>query len=493
MAVSDVSPARARQAVEFAAAASEGGNMMGAVVGSRGRTNPGSLKVIAISLVVPLLLTACVNATSSAAPSAPPAPTATPSAVPSASPTEAPAATLAPTATTTPVPTPTAEPTPKASPRPGQWTGIKWTALGKIPQLYPANSDAPDTYSIVNVYGFSRGYVGFQTIVTSNSRTGTGSMVSTFSSDAVSWTPDKALSAAGIDYPLSITAVLESPAGLLAIGRITGMACGGPSTVSAMWTSTDGLSWSRVTPPADFASASVYTIDGGSSGYIATGILKDGITQALWVSSDGRTWHSKLLPKSVFGDVIVQGGTSFAGGFVVSGAVRGDEGCGGYRYQTPSLWWSSDGSAWTRSTLTGTAPSTDSTMSVARVNDHTLMAIANEWNDATQTSTTRFWVTSDGRTWKLVAKPSSYLGSNIRTDGNQGLAIVDNNVDPAQTAAPLTIAAVGDDLSARVLPQTGDAPTAAQSPMAWNSSIGPAGLIVLSADGSNLWLGTPLR
>ncbi len=62
---------------------------------------------------------------------------------------------------------------------------------------------------------------------------------------------------AGIDYPLSITAVLEGLTGLLAIGRITGMACGGPSTVSAMWTSSDGATWNRVTTPADFAAASV--------------------------------------------------------------------------------------------------------------------------------------------------------------------------------------------------------------------------------------------
>jgi hypothetical protein len=299
--------------------------------------------------------------------------------------------------------------------------------------------------------------------------------------------------AAGIDYPLSITAVLEGPTGLLAIGRITGIACGGPSTVSAMWTSSDGVAWSRVTPPADFASASVYTVDGGSSGYIATGILKDGLTQGLWVSVDGRSWHSKLLPKSVFGQVIVQGGTSFASGFVVSGAIRGDEGCGGYQFQTPSLWWSRDGAAWSRATLTGTAPSTDSTMSVTRVNDHTLMAIASEWNAATQTSSTRVWVTSDGKTWKPVAKPSSSLDSNIRTDGLQGLAIIDNNVDPAQTQPPLTIAAVGDDLSVSVLPQTGSAPTAAQSPTAWDSSVGPAGLVVLSSDASILWLGMPLR
>ena len=132
-------------------------------------------------------------------------------------------------------------------------------------------------------------------------------------------------------------------------------------------------------------------------------------------------------------------------------------------------------------------------MSVTRVNDHTLMAIANEWNAITQTSSTRVWATSDGRTWKLAATPSSMLGSNIRTDGLQGLAILDNNVDPAQTQLPLTIAAVGDDLSVRVLPQTGAVPTAAQSPVAWDSSIGPAGLVVLSADASVLWLGAPLR
>jgi hypothetical protein len=447
------------------------------------RSRSGWLQILAVSLVLPALLAGCVTAGAS--------PTASPASAPTNSPsptaTDSPSASPSPTAT----PTGTPEPTSSLSAAPGKWTGIKWTDLGKIPQLYPANSDAADTYSTVTVFGWSRGYVGFQTIVTSDTRLGTGTMVSTSSPDAVHWTPDRAMTVTGIDYPLTITAVLEGPSGLLAIGRITGAACGGPSTVSAMWTSTDGQTWSLVTPPSDFASASVHTVDGGSAGFIATGILKDGATQAVWLSSDGRAWRQGLLPESTFGDVIVQGGSMFGGGYVVSGAVRGDEGCGGYQLLTPSLWWSTDGKGWTRATLTGAAPATDSSMAVTRISDHGLMAVATEWDAVTQLSSEKIWVTSDGRTWRQVTSPSKFLDSTIRTDGRQGLALVDPDANPPATDGPVVVAAVDDDLTVRPLPQTGEVPMASQSASSWNSTMGPAGLLMISSDYSALWLGVP--
>jgi len=258
-----------------------------------------------------------------------------------------------------------------------------------------------------------------------------------------------------------------------------------------MWTSTDGVAWTRVSPPADFASASVYTVDGGHPGFIATGTLKDGLTQAIWTSSDGRSWLSKILPKSAFGEVIVQGATAFAGGYVASGAIRGDDGCGGPRYLTPSLWWSADGTAWSRAPLAGAAPATAASMTVTKVSDNALMAVANEWDAATQVSSTKVWVTGDGRAWRQVASPSSLLGDVIQTDGQHGLAISDAGADPLQTSTPLTVATVADDLSVRVLVEVGDVPTVAQQVSAWSGTLGPAGLVVLSGDGSKLWLGVP--
>ena len=454
------------------------------------------LRILEISLVAPVLLAGCVNAAASAEPSATATSYEPASAIPSDSPSASPSATATPepTATATATATPTANPTPIPHPSvvPAKWTGIKWTSLGPVPDFTTATGDA-NVSTDMSVFGWSRGYVAFDssmdmTMMDASSST----LMSASSADGVNWSTARPMNLAGLTFAVGITSVAESPSGLLAIGRMMGVACGGPSTVSAMWTSTDGITWSRVTPPADFASASVYQVDGGPSGFIAFGVLQDGLTQALWISSDGRTWHSKLLPKSVFGKVIVQGATSLPAGFVVSGAVESGEGCGGTQYQTPSLWWSADGTAWTRATLTGAAPATNSSMAVTRINDHTYMAVASEWNDATQVMTTKVWVTGDGRTWRQVTSPSPLLDAAIRTNGSEGVAISDAAGNPSLTSTPFTVAAIGDDLSVRVLAQTGDVPTVEQSATAWGSTLGPAGLLVPNNDGSNLWLGVPV-
>ena len=452
------------------------------------------LKGVAISILISALVVGCTTAGASPIPggsgaSIAPSPSAADSATPEAS------ASVEVSPAVAPSETPVATATVGASSSPlttGRWTGIKWTNLGRIAQLAPPPAFPESSMTDVSVFGWSRGYVGFQVLVTDDSSpVQQYSLVSTSSQDAVHWTADRPMAHPALDYAVEITGLEEDSTGLLAVGRMPPAACGGPATVKAMWTSTDGLTWSLVTLPADFASASVYTVDGGSAGFIATGILKDGATQAVWLSADGRSWHQGALPKSTFGDVLVQGGTAFGGGFVVSGAVRGDEGCGGYRLLTPSLWWSTDGKGWTRATLTGAAPATDAWMAVTKISDHALMAIASEWNEVTQVSSEKVWVTTDGRTWKQILSPSKTLDSTIRTDGRQGLALVQPDANPPETDGPVVVSAVDDDLTVRPLPQTGAVPMASQSPSSWVSSMGPAGLVMMSNDYAILWLGAP--
>jgi hypothetical protein len=284
-----------------------------------------------------------------------------------------------------------------------------------------------------------------------------------------------------------VTQVVEGPSGLLAIGHYPPATCGGPPTVVALWTSTDGLTWARVQLTAQFGSASVYTVDGGSIGYIASGTLKDGVTQALWVSTEGGSWRQVPLPKATFGQVVMDGATGFAAGYVVSGAVLGDEGCGGPSLLTASLWWSANGTNWTRSKLTGATPATDAWMAVRRISDHALMAIATEWDATAQLSTQLVWATADGRTWKLVASPSSLLGGGVITNGQRGLVVA----APSDNSGPPIVAPVGDDLTVTTLSQTGDGPVASDQSTGWVAALGPTGVVILSSDGLDLWLGVP--
>jgi hypothetical protein len=128
---------------------------------------------------------------------------------------------------------------------------------------------------------------------------------------------------------------------------------------------------------------------------------------------------------------------------------------------------------------------------VSRISDHALMAIASRWDDTTQTYEQLVWVTSDGQAWNLVKSPSIVLSSNILTNGQRGLLAI----APSDDNSPPTIATVGDDLTVATLTQTGDGPVGSSTNWpSWMSfaAFGPTGIVVLSEDALNLWLGVPI-
>jgi hypothetical protein len=137
--------------------------------------------------------------------------------------------------------------------------------------------------------------------------------------------------------------------------------------------------------------------------------------------------------------------------------------------------------------LAGAAPSTDAWIALTRISDHSLVAIATEWNAATQVTSEQVWATADGRTWKAVESPSSLLGTGILSDGQRGLAVV----IPLETAGSPAIATVGDDLTVTPLVNAGDIPSISNSSGWYSTAFGPTGVVILSSDGSTLWLGVP--
>lgn len=441
------------------------------------------LRGLVVALASGCLVAGCSVAVAS------PTPTATP---PSPTPQSS-LAQLTPSPTPSPTQTPTLTALSSVGPAPaGKWTGIRWISAGSVFPQTPVPDGGDQSSVQISVFGWSRGYVGFRTAITQTlSDAGLGSekfvMVSTASPDGLHWTSGKALGA-GEDTGswVFMSAVVEGPAGLLAVGRNPAGTCGGPATVGAMWTSPDGLTWTRVQPPSDFAAASVYTVDAGSAGYIATGTLKDGVTPAVWVSADGRSWRRTTLPKPASGSILVDGATAFAGGYVISGAQRLDIGCGMSEF-VPSLWWSSDGKSWTSGNLSGAMPAGDAWVTVNRISDHALMAIAQGWDATGLVSSQQIWFTGDGQTWKLVKSPSGLLNANVLTNGQRGLMAVHQT----NGYGPPTVATVNDDLTVTILSQSGDGPVDSDTSNQWMSAFGPTGVVILSVDGLNLWLGVP--
>lgn len=472
---------------------------------ARRRCRFAGLRVVSASIVLAGLVAACTaaGATPPLASQAASA-SATPAPEPSATPTPEPSETLAPSSNVTSLPS--LGPVPS-----GTWTKINWVAGPASAGPSPTDSTS-DSETSLRLFGWSRGYVDFlvsrhfgmavntgitgsvtaarwqgtPSIIAASSE-GTLSITAASSADGLVWRDNGKVDVSGLDYNVGIEQVAEGPTGLLAVGRLEGMMCGGPSSVSALWTSADGVSWRPVDLGATFGDSTVWTIDGGSKGYIANGAAKDGTTQLVWTSDDGRAWHGGQLSKTTFKNVTIDDATAFAGGFVLSGATIGsDAGCGGPTLMTPSLWWSADGKSWIRDQVSGAVPNTSASMSVARINDRALLAIQSSWNDATQTSSTAVWTSTDGKNW-APAKDATLANLNVLTDGQNGLAMSWSPDDAGKVA----MLAFDDKLNAAPLAQTGDQPTDLWANGSWTAALGPAGLVVADSAGARFWIGVP--
>jgi hypothetical protein len=83
------------------------------------------------------------------------------------------------------------------------------------------------------------------------------------------------------------------------------------------------------------------------------------------------------------------------------------------------------------------------------------------------------------------------LQSTIRSDGRHGLAVIEPTLEGVQTDGPVSVIAVDDDLSVRILKQDGVVPMESQGVNSWGTTLGPAGLVMMSTDSTMLWLGVP--
>ncbi len=442
---------------------------MSSIASSQWEQLVGCFKRVLVGLAATGLLAGCSGAAASQSPS---------SVVPSPSGGASTAASTVPSGTPSSMPSIGAAPT-------GEWTGIRWTAAGPaFPQTPAAGTDVSVT---VSLYGWSRGYVGFRAAI-DHVAPGGDTVVSTSSADGLHWTAGRPMNLGGLEPEVDVDQVVEGPSGLLALGRQvrTQVCAREPATIHVLWTSTDGLTWSLVQPSADFAPANVYWVGGGSTGFIASGTLKDGKTQAVWLSKDGLTWTQAPLASNVAGKSTVNAASRFANGYIISG-VTGLQ-CS-EKPATPSVWWSADATIWTQSPLPSAATSSLASTSLIKISDHALVAVGCENGFVSQ----QVWLTNDGRTWKLVAAPSSllasalYPGGVILTDGRRGLVVGESE------DGSVTLATVGDDLAVRVLSQTGDVPiysASSQSTM-WLAALGPTGVVLLSLDGLAVWVGFP--
>ena len=197
--------------------------------------------------------------------------------------------------------------------------------------------------------------------------------------------------------------VAFGPAGYVAIGRVTRARTeaepkGEPKT--AIWRSTDGLAWERVSTGDAFGPRSwVSAIAGTTDGYLIVGAkrLPKRANAAAWTSTDGVTWVAAPDDPALAagGHVDLGGGFEGSGGmtsvasgpdgFLAAGGIcrkAAEDRAGGGEYLAsagsvrvaevsgrgtgcvPAVWRSADGQTWQRQVLRGSPPLvvTDSVM-----------------------------------------------------------------------------------------------------------------------------------
>ena len=385
--------------------------------------------------------------------------------------------TLAPTGTPGPsdTPGPTDVPGPPASPLPTvAGKVLAWVSLQTPAKLV---TGAGSTFQNA-FFGWSHGYLAFHENLV------TGSSVPWTSADGRAWQAGPALSMAGLSNGASVDEVVEGPAGLLAVGRAPGCADDGtgcmPAPANALWTSTDGLQWSRVDLKTAFGGGAVGDVAGGPKGYIAVSVSSVGpAAPAEWLSADGRIWRSVSLSSATFQDANLAEAMVLGDGYLVAGRTGSLQGWGGgfFPSTTPAIWWSADGSTWSRATLPKVASAPQAEAAISVVGSGKLVAHVDSWDcSCPPEGVTQAWTSSNGRAWKAVTVtfPSPAV---VLTDGRQAIQLI--SADGA-----VTVAVSPDGFRWAQIAASGSGPADYDG-----EANGPAGLLVEASDGG-FWLAT---
>jgi hypothetical protein len=186
-----------------------------------------------------------------------------------------------------------------------------------------------------------------------------------------------------------VTSVTTADSGLLvAVGNEGNMESGGSGDDAAVWTSIDGITWSRVPhDDAVFGEAVMQSVTAGGPGLVAVGTsgLEDDRHAAVWTSVDGITWSRVPHDEAVFGragDQWMEGVTASLNGMVAVGGADSEDGA------DAAVWTSTDGIIWTR-TPDDSAIFTDAGMSSVVFGGSSAIAVGGDdgtaavWNAST--------------------------------------------------------------------------------------------------------------
>lgn len=237
------------------------------------------------------------------------------------------------------------------------------------------------------------------------------------SSEGVTWTrvPDGPVFAGA-----TIREVASAGGHVVAVGELsapppTDPEAEPPGGHAVVWLSEDGLAWRRAADDPSFARDGMSKIAGGPLGFVAAG--GDGSLDAsLWTSKDGATWQA-AGPVDAFHDAAVYAVISGGPGWV----AVGEQAFAG------AAWSSVDGSAWTQATAVGGAE--EAQLVDVAVTTNAIVSVGAGQDGAA------VWRSGDGRTWERVADDPAFANAQMLRviRGRDGLLAVGRPFDPDAT------------------------------------------------------------
>lgn len=226
------------------------------------------------------------------------------------------------------------------------WTstdGLRWNRVPDDSGVFTGAGD----HHMADVVAGGPGFVA----VGSVGSVDTGVAAVWTSQDGLAWTrvghSEEVLGGDGWQFMTSVTL---SDFGLVAVG---GDGSGG-DLVAAVWTSPDGLVWSQVVDTGGALAGSgdqvMASVTVGGPGLVAVGREKPGsdFDSVVWVSPDGASW-TRIDNGDVFGgpgDQVVGQVVEVSGGLIAVGYERIDD-------RDAQVWESTDGLVWAKSTDPG--------------------------------------------------------------------------------------------------------------------------------------------
>jgi len=235
---------------------------------------------------------------------------------------------------------------------------------------------------------------------------------------------------------ISMRSVTVGGPGLVAVGWDGETLADIPDSDAAVWTSVDGIVWSRVPHDEEvFGSAFMESVTAGGPGLVAVGMdgpWGDGDV-AVWTSVDGFTWTRVPHDETVFGGVdsqVINDVTVGGPGLV---AVGNDGGRGPWdnnAENNAAVWTSVDGFTWSRvpDDETVFGGGGNPVMLSVTAGGPGLVAVGADFYPASLAETA-VWTSVDGIKWSRIPDDATFFGATSVTAGGPGVVAVGGDGD----------------------------------------------------------------